>query len=91
MNSAALHDRHRYVQGLRDYADWLESDHTIPAPNDLLTGVRLATAGDVEAFARIHRLGDTAVNAHGQTYASKRFGPVTYRAYTVPAVKAVAR
>lgn len=81
MNSTALHARHRYVQSLRDYADWLEADTTIDAANDLYTGALLPSPDAVAQFAHIHRLGDPGTDGHGNVYAEKCFGPVTHRVY----------
>jgi hypothetical protein len=81
MNSTALHGRHRYVQSLRDYADWLETDTTIPAPNDLFTGALLPDADEVAKFARVHQLGEPDLDGHGNVYADKHLGAVTHRVY----------
>jgi hypothetical protein len=83
MTLEAIHTRQRLIQGLRDWADWLESDSTIPAPVNLYIGTLLPDVKTVQRLARIHDLGPAQYEpgAISRTYADARFGPVVHRLY----------
>lgn len=63
MTATGSHNRYAAMEGLRLYADWLDSDSTIPVPAIQL-GTRLKTAADVHTFARIHQLGQPWIDGN---------------------------
>lgn len=84
-------ERDRLIAGLRELADFLDSNPQIPAPRrtDLLvfppTGADAAMFAEVDAIAG--RIGTTATNAgspSGHYSAVRDFGPVRYRAVAIP-------
>jgi hypothetical protein len=89
MNHADSTERAALISGLRDLADYLESNPEVPAPAYPVV-YTFPPAGDwaqmrAEIDATAARLG---VNAHltggGHYVAPRLFGPVEYRAVAIP-------
>jgi hypothetical protein len=82
--------RQALIAGLRALADFLESNPGVPAPKhttDVL--VFPPSASDDEKKREIDviasRIGSGTETSHGHYTASRRFGPVEYRAVAIPA------
>lgn len=80
MTTAPIPTRHALIEGLRKLADWLDSDLSIPMPNDLAIGNLVADVAAVTRFAHIHDLGEPYLD-RGHLCADAWFGPVVLRVY----------
>jgi hypothetical protein len=77
---APIPTRHALIEGLRRLADWYDSDLTIPTPDDLVIGIRVADAAHVTHFAHIHGHAEPYPD-RGFVCADAWFGPVVHRVY----------
>ena len=81
-------ERAELIGGLRDLADFLESNPEVPAhaDTDMLTfpnGDWAEKTAEIDTIAA--RLGVTAYLAYGGHYvAARHFGPVVYRVVAIP-------
>jgi len=80
--------RDQFIAGLLDLAVFLEADPDVPAP--LYTDVLVFPSGGTDAERRAEidaiaaRIGTGAQTVCGHYIASRRFGPVEYRAVVIP-------
>lgn len=84
-------ERHRFIAGLHDLAEFLDTNPDVPAPCRTDVLVFPPDGTDVEMFAEIDtiagRIGTTTTDAdspHGHYRAVRDFGPVHYRAVAIP-------
>jgi hypothetical protein len=89
MTYANPSERTAFVSGLRNLADYLESNPEVPAPiySDVLTfppdGGWMVMRAEIDAIAA--RLGVIARETVGGHYvATRSFGPIGYRAVAIP-------
>ncbi|MFJ2579991.1 hypothetical protein [Kitasatospora aureofaciens] len=73
-------NRTSYTAGLREFADWLDTNPDIDAPDGQRFLLPLHTNQDVLDFATDHDLTATA-DDEGNLSADITFGPVVYHAY----------
>ena len=89
MTYANSAERAALISGLRDLADYLDSNPEVPTPvcSDMLTfppnGEWAEMCAEIDAIAA--RLGVAARKGYGSHYVAARFfGPVEYRAVAIP-------
>jgi hypothetical protein len=89
MTYADISERAALIRGLRDLANYLESDPEVPTPiySDVLTfppdGDWPVMCSEIDTIAA--RLGVTGLRTAGGHYAASRyFGPIGYRAVAIP-------
>lgn len=90
MTYANSSDRQALVSGLRELADFLESRHDVPAPNDAYVFVfpphdvpDSVKRNEIDVIAS--RIDSKAKYSSGRHYlTTRRFGPVEYRAVAIP-------
>lgn len=81
MSIEQIQSRQRLIQGLRNWADWLEVDSTRPVPVDVHIGTRLPDPDAVWFFTRVHNLASPRTDHAGRVYTDAVFGPVVHRIY----------
>ena len=93
MTYADTAERQAFIAGLRELADFLENNPNVPAPEygtDVLVFPPLVSYGEkkreVDVIAARINSG-TATSLGGHYSASRRFGPVEYRAVAIPATE----
>jgi hypothetical protein len=84
-------ERERLIAGIRELADFLDQNPDVPAPRHADVLVFPTPGSNAEMFAEIdaiaQQIGTTASNARspaGHYSAVRHFGPVQYRAVTIP-------
>ena len=91
MTDADPTQRGKLIAGLRQLADYLESNPEVPAPSysDVLTfppkGDWAEMCAEIDATAA--HLGVTTYENGGHYVAARTFGPVEYRAVAIPPKK----
>lgn len=90
MTYANATERQALISGLRDLADFLESNPSVPAPNDAYVFVFPPRSmpdsekrNEIDVIAS--RIGSGAKDLYGHYLTVRRFGPVEYRAVAIPA------
>ncbi|WP_306317310.1 MULTISPECIES: hypothetical protein [unclassified Streptomyces] len=73
-------DRNEYIDGLRQLADWLESNEGAPTPYVADILLPLTTNQAVEEYAASHGL-EVRYSTEGNAKAVVSFGPIEYHAY----------
>ncbi|MFZ3592246.1 hypothetical protein [Streptomyces sp. BH104] len=73
-------DRNEYIRGLRQLADWLESNESAPTPYVADVLLPLNSNQAVEEYAASHVLG-VRYDSAGNARAVVSFGPIEYHAY----------
>jgi hypothetical protein len=89
MTCADSNEHTAFISGLRDLADYLESDPEVPAPGYSTVYTFPTDSGWAEMCAEIDAIaGRIDVIAHltagGHYVATRSFGPVEYRAVAIP-------
>lgn len=89
MTYANATERQALISGLRNLADFLESNPSVPAPNDTYAFVfPPRSMPDSEKRHEIDviasRIGSGAKDLYGHYLTVRRFGPVEYRAVAIP-------
>jgi hypothetical protein len=91
MTYATEAERQAFISGLRELADFLESNPEVPAPKYTDVLVFPPHASDAENRSEIDVIasrigsGTQTSAAHSHYTTSRRFGPVGYRAVAIPA------
>lgn len=90
MTYADIKERQAFIAGLRALADFLENDPEIPVPKyatDVLVFPPFASDDEKrrEIDVIASRIGSVSRRYCGHYTASRRFGPVEYRAVAIPA------
>jgi hypothetical protein len=89
--------RQELITGLRAVADFLESNPEVPAPSftDVLVFPPFSSDAEnrqeIDAIASLIGSGTEMSSARHHYTASRRFGPVEYRAVAIPAEEAPER
>jgi hypothetical protein len=90
MTYANASRRQALISGLRTLADFLESNPSVPAPNDTYVFVFPPRSmpdnekrHEIDVIAS--RIGSGAKDLYGHYLTVRRFGPVEYRAVAIPA------
>jgi hypothetical protein len=90
MTYANAIEREAIISGLRELADFLESNPDVPVPatTDLLVfPPSVSGAGkrrEVDVIASLIGSGTVTYSSHRHYTTSRRFGPVEYRAVAIP-------
>jgi hypothetical protein len=84
-------ERAALIAGLRELADYLDSNPAVPAPIYATVYAFPPEAEWAEMRAEVRavaeRLGVTAYRTHGgHVFAARSFGPVEYRAVAIPSI-----
>ncbi|KDN84397.1 hypothetical protein [Kitasatospora cheerisanensis] len=75
-----MSDRAQLINGIRQFADWLEANPDVAAPSNPRFLLPLSTNSAVAVFAAEHSLTTTS-DAEGNLSAVLTFGPLSYEAY----------
>lgn len=91
MNYASAIERQALISGLRELAEFLESNSDVPVPTYTDLIVFPSSVSDdgkrreVDVIASLIGSGMVTYSSHRHYAASRRFGPVEYRAVAIPA------
>lgn len=90
MTYADIKERQAFIAGLRALADFLENSPEVPAPKygtDVFVFPLFASDDEKrrEIDVIASNIGSVSVPSCGHYTASRRFGPVEYRAVAIPA------
>jgi len=91
MTYANATERQALISGLRELADFLDSNRDVPAPAyaDFLVfppaGSEDGKRREIDVIASLIGSGTATVSSYRHYQTSRRFGPVEYRAVAIPA------